>query len=177
MKKIFLMSFALLVIFTCSAFAAKEPPTTLGIVIIGGSEFKTADYYKMIPKVFDFKKNITCKIGDEMQSRYQKFLLEYDLVGNDTPKKQNLIDFAARSGCNKILFLVVDSSADHQNDFKSKQKNRLTVQTDAYLCDGLQVIDVQTTTQESDSKASDLRARREAFKKTLTELAKAIKTF
>ena len=174
MKKTFIMAFALLIIFSCSAFAAAN--NSVGVVIVGGAEFKTKDYYKMISSVFDLNKSRD-KVGDEIQGKYQKFLLERDLLGEKIPRKQYLIDFAARSGCSKVLFLMIDSTADHQNDFKKSQKNRLSIQVDAYLCDSLQVIDVQTTGQESNSKTSDLRARRKAFKKCLEELSKTMKNF
>ena len=174
LKKIFVMTLAMLIIFSCTAFAAAN--NSVGVVIVGGAEFKTKDFYKMIPNVFDLNKS-RCKVGDEIQGKYQKFLLERDLLGETIPRKQNLIDFAAKSGCSKVLFLVVDSTADHQNDPKRNQKNRLSIQVDAYLCDSLQVIDVQTTGQESNSNTSDLRARRKAFKKCLEELSKTMKNF
>ena len=73
---------------------------------------------------------------------------------------------------NEVIFLFVTSSTDHQNNPKTRQKNRISVQLDAYRCNGIQVLDVQTTSQESNSKTSDLRARREAFEKGLKEVAK-----
>lgn len=172
MKKIFLMSFALLVIFSCSAFAATK--SSVGFVIVGGSEYKTEDYYKTVSGTFKGKANISIKIGDEMQSKYQKYLLEYDLIGETVPRKQNLVDFTARSSCNEVVFLFVTSTTDHQNNPKSRQKNRLTVQVDAYRCNGFSVVDVQTTSQESKSNTSDLRARREAFKKCLKQIENII---
>lgn len=171
MKKIFLMTFALLMIFSCHALAAQK---TLGFVLVGGAEFKTSDYYKMIPEAFNLPKDYPYKIGDELQSKYQKFLLERDLVGDNSPRKQNLTDFTARSGCDEIIFLFLNSTADHQNNGKRRQKNRVSVQADAYLCNNLKVLDVATTSQEYKSKTSDLRARRGAFKKCLTELAKVL---
>jgi len=172
LKKFCLMTLALLMIFTCSALAV--PKNTVGFVIVGGSEYKTSDYYKMVSSVFKGKKNITLKVSDEMQSQYQKYLLEYDLIGETVPRKQNLVDFTARSSCNEVVFLFVTATTDRQNNPKSRQKNRLTVQVDAYRCDGFKVLDVQTTSQESNSKTSELRARREAFQKCLKQLENII---
>lgn len=171
MKKIFLMTLALLAIFSCTALAA--PKNIVGFVIVGNSEYKTANNYKMIKNTFDGKK-ISINVGDEIQSKYQRFLLENDLIGIDAPRKQNLIDFTARSGCNEIVFIFVTSTTDHQNNPKTRQKNRLSVQVDAYRCNGFHVVDVKTTSQQSDSKTSDLRARNEAFKKCLKEISNII---
>lgn len=173
LKKIFMITIALLIIFSCNAFAAQR--STIGFVIVGGAEFKTNDYYKMIKDEFKPKNGAKFIIGDEMQSKYQKYLIEYDMVGNTVPRRQNLVDFVARSGCSEVIFLFVTSSTDHQNNPNTRQKNRISVQVDAYRCDGIRVIDVQTTSQESNSKTSDLRARREAFRKCLDEVAKVYK--
>ena len=173
LKKIFATTFAFLAIFifTSTTFAAKN---TLGVVVVGGAEYKTKDYYKIIQGSLDVPSNFNLLIGDKMQSSYQKYLLEYDLVGEKIPRKQNLVDFTARSGCDKVLFLFVDATSDHQNNAKSKQKNRFLVQVDSYLCDGIKVLDVQTTSQENNSRTSDLRARRGSFRKCIDQLSKAI---
>jgi len=176
MKNIFLATVTFLAVFTCGisiSSATRETGKEVGVVIIGGAEFKTADYYKMIPQSFKLPRGYV--IGDQMQSRYQLFLMENDLLDEKIPRKNYLLDFTARSGCSKVLFLVVDSATDHQNNPKTRQKNRLTVQVDAYLMDQFKIIAGAGSVQESKSKTSDLRARREAFKKCLTELAKYIK--
>ena len=163
----------MLIIFTCTTFAA-QVQSTVGVVIIGGAEFKTKDYYKMIQSEIKSKNGAKFQIGNEIQSKYQRYLFENDLVGETTPRKQNLIDFTVRSSCDKVLFLVVSSTADHQNNPKSRQKDRLTVQVDAYLCDKFSVREVLSSVQENHSKTSDLRARRGAFRKCLEELAKGL---
>ena len=160
-------------VFAVSLSAAKETGKEVGVVIIGGAEFKTADFYKRIPNAFKLPNGYV--IGDKMQSKYQLFLMENDLLGEKIPRKNYLIDFTAKSGCSKVLFLVVDAAADHQNNPKTKQKNRLTVQVDAYLMDSFKIISGAGSVQESHSNTSDLRARREAFKKCIEEIAKSMK--
>jgi len=174
-KKNFFAAVTFLAIFICgvSISSAKSADST-GVVIIGGAEFKTSDYYKAVKQNLNFKG--TAKIGDEMQSKYQKFLLENDLLDENFPRKQYLFDFTAQSGCEKILFLVVTSTADHQNNPKSKQKNRFSVQVVAYLCDKYKVLDSATSAQQNDSNTSDLRARRGSFKKCMSEIAKLLKS-
>ena len=121
MKNIFLAAVTFLAVFTCGisiSSATRATGNEIGVVIIGGTEFKTSDYYKMIPKIFKLPNGYV--IGDEMQSKYQRYLLENDLIGEKLPRKQNLIDFTARSGCSKILFIVVDSATDRKTEFQFK---------------------------------------------------------
>ena len=174
MKKIFLATAAFLAIFIFNvAISSAKSVVHTGVVIVGGAEFKTSDYYKAVQQNLNFKGNT--KVGDEMQSKYQTFLLENDLLSEKLPRKQYLLDFTAQSGCERILFLVVTSTADHQNNPKSKQKNRFSVQVDAYLCDRYKILAGATSAQQNDSNTSDLRARRGSFKKCLSEIAKLIK--
>ena len=173
MKKIIFIAAAILVMISCTAFAAKNFSRSVGVVVVGGAEYKTPEFYKFIKNKFSPKSGANFDVGGDLQNKYQKFLLNRDLVGNETPRRQDLIDFAAASGYGKILFVVVsDSSADHQNNSKSRQRDRISVQVDGYLCSASGVIDVATASNQSDSQTSDLRARRGAFKKCLEELAK-----
>lgn len=175
MGKIFLAAVTFLAVFVCavSVSATRETGKEVGVVIIGGAEFKTADYYKLIPKTFNLPNGYV--IGDSFQSKYQVFLMENDLLGEKIPRKNYLLDFTAKSGCSKVLFLVIDSTTDHQNNPKTRQKNRLTVQVDAYLMDQFRILEGAGSVQESNSKTSDFKARREAFKKCLEEISKSIK--
>lgn len=175
MKKIIFIAAAILVMISCTTFAASNSLKNVGAVVVGGAEYKTPEFYKFIKDKFDPKSGAKFVVGGDLQNKYQKFLLNRDLVGNETPRRQDLIDFAAASGYGKILFIVVsDSSADHQNNSKSRQRNRTSIQIDGYLCSASGVIDVATASDQSDSRTSDLRARRGAFKKCLEELAKTL---
>lgn len=172
MKKIFPVILAVLVILTSSAFAASN---NVGVVVIGGAEFKTPEFYKIIQNEFNPKSGAKFVVNGDLQNKYQKFLINSDLVGNNTPRRQDFVDFTAMSGYSKILFIVIpDSAADHQNNPKTRQKDRISVQVDGYLCNNLNVVEVATASQHSNSKTSDLRARRGAFKKCLEDLAKTL---
>ena len=173
MKKIIFIAAAILMMISCTAFAAKDFSRSVGVVVVGGAEYKTPEFYKFVKSKFDPKSGAKFDVGGDLQNKYQKFLLNRDLVGNTIPRRQDLIDFAAASGYGKILFVVVsDSSAEHQNNSKSRQKDRVSVQVDGYLCAASGVIDVATASEQSNSKTSDLRARRGAFKNVLKNLQK-----
>lgn len=177
MKKIFLTAITFLAVFisAVSISSAQNTKTTLGFVLIGGAEFKTEDFYKAIPQNFKKPSNYSFQSFEETQNKFQKFLFENNLLDEKVPRKELLLNFVAESGCDRILYLVVDATTDHQNNAKSRQKDRVSVQIDGYLCDRYQVITAASNAQKNDSKTSDLRARRGAFKKCLTEIAKNIK--
>ena len=174
MQKIFsVILAAVLIIFSENVFAANDYSRSVGVVVIGSAEFKTPDFYKAVKNEFSPKSGAKFVVGGDLQNKYQKFLINRDLVGNNIPRRQDLIDFTASSGYGKVLFIVIpDSSKDHQNNANHRQKNRVSVQVDGYLCNHSSVIEAATASHESNSKTSDLRARRGAFKKCLDDLAK-----
>lgn len=175
MKKIFPVMLAILFIISGSAFAANNLLRSVGVVVIGGAEFKTPEFYKIIKKEFDPKSGAKFVVSGDLQNKYQKFLINRNLVGNNIPRREDLIDFTAASGYGKILFIVIpNSTADHQNNSYSRQKDRISVQVDGYLCNNLSVVEVATSSQHSNSKTSDLRARRGAFRKCLEDLSKTL---
>lgn len=170
MKKLFLLATAILALVSCTAFAASGVYGTTKVVIVGGAEFKTNDYYKSIQKALaKSSNNYDC--GNEIQRRYQLFMMERYDIGENRPRKQDLIDFAAQNGYGNVLFLIVNENIDTQNNAKRRQKNRSTIQLDAYLANGSRIIDFTTTAQDFTSKTSNLRARRGAFEKCLKEVA------
>ena len=171
MRKIFLLAAMFVAIFSCTAFAAQNSYGTTKVVVIGGAEFKTADYYKIIKKNLGTKTQTLYECGDEIQRKYQLFMMERYDIGENTPRKQDFIDFAEWNGRGKILFLILDENIDTQTHGKHSQKNRSTIQMDAYLVDSSRIINFATTSQEFTSKASNLRARRGAFEKCLKEVA------
>lgn len=175
MKKILLLATMILTLISCTAFAAQSSSgsnyRSTKVVIIGGAEFKTKDYYNLIKKVLGSKTKTAYEAGDEIQRKYQLFMMERYDIGENKPRKQDFIDFASRSGYGNILFLVLDENIDTQNNSKSRQKNRITIQLDTFLVNGSGIIDFTTTSQDFISKTSNLRARRGAFEKCLKEIA------
>ena len=163
----------MLAISACTAYAANDLSRNVGVVVIGGAEFKTPEFYKIIEKNFDPKSGAKIFVGGDLQNKYQKYLFNNDLSVNTLPSKRTLVNFVAASGYGKILFIEIsDTNIDHQNNAKSRQKDRIAIQVDSYLCDNLNVLEVATTSQDFNSKTSDLRARRGAFKKCLEDLSK-----
>ena len=175
MKKICIFAAMLVALISCTAFAATSSTSSFNstkVVIIGGGEFKTADYYKIVQKTLGAKTLTAYDCGDEIQRQFQLFMMDRYDIGETTPKKQDMLDFTARNNYRKTLFLVLDENIDTQTHGDHSQKNRSTIQLDAYLADSSKLVDFATTSQEFTSKASNLRARRGAFEKCLKEVAK-----
>ena len=173
MRKILIFAALIVAAFSCTAFAASSYYSTK-VVIIGGGEFKTSDYYKIIEKTLGAKSRTRFECGNEVQKRYQMFIMDRYDIGENKPHKRDFVDFAARNGYGKVLFIIVDENIDTQNNANRRQKNRSTIQMDAYLASGSAIVDFSTTSQEYSSKTSNLRARRGAFEKCLKDISVAM---
>ena len=170
LKKIFLLAAAICFALTSSAFAAKVAPT-VGVVIIGGVEFKTDDYYQIVLKNFKPKSGATIETGNDLQTRYKKYWLQRGFIGDQPPQTEDLINFAQQSGLKKIVYVIVsDTIVDKHNSSNHREKARVSVQLDAYLCTPTEVVDLFAASNEQNSKGSTLRARRGAFDKCLKEI-------
>lgn len=176
MRKIICIATMLFVLLSCMSMAgAKDPASSVGIVLIGNAEFKTPDYYNIAKAEIHPRSGAKCEIGSQVQSQYAAYWLNKGHVEEQTPSKQDLIDFAAESGYGKVLFLVVsDSTIDVHRNAKSKEKDRISVQVNGYLATSTSVLQIYTAAHHEDSRTSNLRARRGAFRKCVDEIGEAM---
>lgn len=179
MKRISLLVMAFMVLFSCSAFAASASNQTVGVVIIGSSDFKTADYFNSIKSSFQSNNEYTVEYGNGIQSKYQSYWLDKGFLEEQKPVKQDLIDFVKYSGYDKVLFVmvkdpVVDKHKQQTGLFTSVVNSRASISVNAFLADKSNVIKASSSTKEDDSEASELRAKRGAFRKCLQEISKNI---
>lgn len=174
LKKIFLLAAMICFVLSGTAFAARDYKS-VGVVIIGGADYKTDDFYKAVRSEIKPKSGAKIIVGNEMQTLYKKYWLREGYIGEQTPQKNDLIHFAAMSGYKKIVCIIVaDSVVDRHNNPKSREKDRVSVQLDAYLCTPTNVEEVFSASDEELSKTSNLRARRGAFQKCLDEISKTL---
>ena len=167
------MAAAIVLLLTSAANAAPSN-SRVGALIIGEADFKTGDFFEIVRSEFKPSGGAKIIVGNEMQTRYKKYWLDRGSIGEQTPTKDDLIDFAAMSGCDRIVCLIVSETLDTQNSGKHRQKSRVSVQVDAYLCTRTDVVDVFSASDDEDSKGSPLRARRGAFRKCLREIGKSL---
>ena len=177
MRKIFLLAAMICLVMSGTAFAARDYQS-VGVVIVGGVEFKTDDFYKIVRNELKPKSGAKIIVGNDMQTRYKKYWLREGYIGEQTPQKNDLINFTAASGYSKVVCLIVsDSTVDRHNNAKSREKDRIFVQLDAYLCTPTNVADVFAAGDEEISKTSNLRARRGAFQRCLKEISKSLNSY
>ena len=174
LKKIFLLAALIFFAVSSTAFAARDY-RSVGVVIVGGVEFKTEDFYKIVRDELKPASGAKIVAGNDLQTLYKRFWLRRGYIGEQPPQKQDLIDFTATSGHGKVVFLIIsDATIDTHNNSKSREKDRITVQVDAYLSTAAEVADVFAASDEEISKTSNLRARRGAFRKCLKEISKPL---
>lgn len=172
------MALVLLAVLSCTAFAApKDLSRTVGVVLVGGAEFKTEDYLNITKDEIKSRCSGRCEIGNDVQSKYNAYCLEHgQTAGKEAPSKQDVMGFASWSGYGKVLFLVVsDSVVDRHQNAKSRERDRVSVQVDGYLGSSLGILQVYTACHDEDSKTSNLRARRGAFRSCVEEIGKKIR--
>ena len=176
MRKVLFIAAAIIFVMTGTVSAANSSRylNSVGVVIVGGAEFKTNDFYGVVKDRFKPLSGAKIVIGNDIQTLYKKYWLNRGYIGEQPPQKNDLIEFAAMSGCDKIICLIVNDTVDKQNSSNHRQKSRVSVQVDAYLCTKTDVVDVFSASDDEDSKGSPLRARRGAFDKCLKEIGKSI---
>ena len=174
MKKILLMAATIFFVLTGTALAAQSFKN-VGVIVVGGAEFKTSDYYKIIQNEIKPISGAKIVYGNDLQTLYKKYWLQQGSIGEQVPQKEDLINFTNMSGCDKVICLIVaDAVVDKHNSSGHREKSRVSVQLDAYICTKTDVVDVLSASDEQTSKGSDLRARRGAFQKCLKEIGKTL---
>ena len=168
MKKISLLLFCLLLFGIVSIQAA---PKSVGVVIIGTSDFRTPDYYNILtdklPKLFT-PSNYSLSIGTESQNRYQAYWNNKGFLTEQTATKADLLDFANQSNYDNVLFLILSQPiVDTHKVILRRNSTRVSLDVCAIYIDAKQktIISNVMTTQEDDSKTSQLRAKSGAFGK------------
>lgn len=178
MKK-YVLLFVGLFLLAASVASAGMLSTTVGVVVIGGSDFKTPVFYDYAKEGLSGGKDAKYRIlvGNDMQSKYQEYWLEEGFLEEQQPKKQNLLDFVKFSRHDKVLYLVVKDPVTEVHQQGIAIQTRASVQINAFLCDTEGVVKSYSTTREDDSYTSDLRAKRGAFLNCMKDIGEAMKPF
>lgn len=157
MRRIFFIAAALFLALTGTAFAARNHQV-IGVVVVGGEEFSSEAYSRIVANQLQPKSGAKLLTGKKIQIQYKTVWANFGGVGTeDNPQREDMIQFAAFSGCNKVVFFVVSNSTD-----------AMTV--DAYLCSSSAVEETFTSSRDEDT--SDKGARRGAFRRCVNDFAK-----
>ena len=172
MKKIISLT-VLMMLMATTVFAAARYTERLGVVIVSGAEYKTEDYFDFVEKYFvkPFAGDkMQFQFGRDAQNKYQNFWLDKGYLEEQTPTQRDFIEFVSYGAYDKVIFLKVQDSVTDQQG----KRSRLSVNVNAFLVDRRKVLKASSSTNEEDSKASQLRARRGAFKKCAKELSEEL---
>ena len=121
----------------------------------------------------------TLKSGNDIQNLYQTYWFDKGFIEEQSPQKENLLDFVSYSQFDKVVYiLITDAKVDHHYDgtwdLWDFQTFRASVDFKVFVCDKDNVLKLVSITKEGESRTSALRARRAAFRTAMTEIADTI---
>ncbi len=173
MKKIIALTMLMMLALAATALAAPTLTQRVGVVIVGGADYKTKDFYEYVEKYFykPFASDtMQIQYGKDAQNKYQNFWLDKGYLEEQKPTQKDFIEFVSYGAYDKVIFLKVEDSVAEMQ----RKRSRLSVNVNVFLVDRRKVLKTGSSTNEEDSKASQLRARRGAFKKCAKELSAEI---
>lgn len=175
---IFIMTVLLLMAGCNGAFAKGASGERVAILLMGSNDFKTDQYFAMIGKYFldNNPHHNRILVGSDIQSRYQEYWLDKGFLEEQKPEKDDLIALVDYLEVDKVLFLMVKDPVVEKSFamdfFESGERSRASIQVNAFLANREKVLKLKAANHEDDSFASDLRAKRGAFKKCVVEISK-----
>ena len=157
MRRIFFVTAVLFFALTSTAFAARNH-SVIGVVVVGSEEFSSEAYSRTVENHIKPKSGARLLTGKKIQIQYKTVWANFGGVGTeDNPQREDMLQFAAFSGCNKVIFFVVTNSTDG-------------MKVDAYLCSSSAVEATFTASRNEDTSTKG--ARRGAFRKCVDDFAK-----
>nr|MBO6295703.1 hypothetical protein [Schwartzia sp. (in: firmicutes)] len=177
MKRNLLMFAVLLVgLLACAVCAAQEKPPVqpgVGVVIIGGADFTTADFLKAASE----QMGAEYQLGQELQQKLALFWYDKGFVEDQTKmSKDEMIEFAKYSGLNRIIYVTTGTPVvENSQNFLSGMVIRASMNARVIVmeADGT-MVDLFSASQNGDSRASEMRAKRDCFKKVMREIRQHI---
>ena len=177
MKRVFItMSMLVFCLLFGAVCAAKEKPPVqpgVGVVIVGGADFTTADFLKAASE----QMGAEYQLGQELQQKLARFWYDKGFVEDQTKmSKEEMIEFAKYSGLDRIIYVttgtpVVENSKDILvgGIIRASMNARIIVME----ADGT-MVDLFSASQNGDSRSSEMRAKRDCFKKVMREIRQHI---
>ena len=177
MKRVYMV---LAVLVCCLLFgvvcAAQEKPPVqpgVGVVIIGGADFTTADFLKAASE----QMGAEYQLGQELQQKLALFWYDKGFVEDQTKmSKDEMIEFAKYSGLDRIVYVTTGTPVVEQSKdiwvgsiIRASMNARVIVME----ADGT-MVDLFSAAQNGDSRTSEMRAKRDCFKKIMREIRQHI---
>ena len=159
-------------IITAEAASTTNKNQTTAVVIVGGSDYRTKDFTSFAKDFFKPSSGIEVAYGKDVQNTYQKYWFNKGLIDEGTPTKEDFVEFVNYSGYKQVIYLVIkDSVLEQHGRKKGKDRSRVSLTVNAFLVDRSHILESTSSTNEEDSKTSELRAKRGAFKQCVKEIS------
>ena len=177
MKRVWMMMSVLVccLLFSAVCAAQEKPPVQpgVGVVIIGGADFTTADFLKAASE----QMGAEYQLGQELQQKLALFWYDKGFVEDQTKmSKDEMIEFAKYSGLNRIIYVTTGTPVvENSQNFLSGMVIRASMNARVIVmeADGT-MVDLFSASQNGDSRASEMRAKRDCFKKVMREIRQHI---
>lgn len=185
MSKKFFVFLCLFFITSNMVFAqsVKKSKQTVGVVIVGTNDFKSQNFYDYLDDQLKSETNAyNLVVGKVPQNKWVNYWMAQGFLGEQTPKKNDLIYFTQFSQYDKVLFLIVKSPETEKSRrpagwFNSYEKTRVSVMVIGVLASPENIINSFSVTKQDDSQWSDMRAKMGAMKKSARDIGKALKPY
>lgn len=161
----------LCLLFGAVCTAEEKPPVQpgVGVVIIGGADFTTADFLRAASE----QMGAEYQLGQELQQKLALFWYEKGYVEDQTKmSKEEMIEFAKYSGLDRIVYVTTGTPVVEQSKdiwVGSIIRTSMNARVIIMEADGT-MVDLFSASQNGDSRASEMRAKRDCFKKVMREI-------
>ena len=185
-----MMAFCLIILSIPSASGATSPNSAtrhIGVLILGAADYKTARYYRELKGKLnpDNNPSFIIEAGDEIQSKYMTYWAKKGFLKEQPVSKQDMIDFAASSGYDKVLYLVPNNFFVSDQMFYAKtfwqallvgdfEYSTASIAIFAVLCDKDEITKQYTASYEFNTLKSDDKSslKKQAFNHCIKEIGK-----
>ncbi len=171
-RTIVTMAVLCLCMLVCAVCGAKEKPAVqpeVGVVIVGSADYTTADFLRAASE----QMGADYQLGQEIQQKLARFWFEKGVVEEKTSMtKEEMEEFAKYSGLKRVIYVMTGSPVtEKSNDMWVGHIIRASMNARVIImeADG-RLVDLFSASQNGDSRASEMRAKRDCFKKIMREI-------
>lgn len=168
-----------------SVYQKNQESSTVAILVVGDADLKVDEFIEIAGTCFNNDKEdvLSMQFGDSVQAQYQDYWFQKGYLEEQKLTMDTLLEFTRFSGYDKVLFLSANCSAIDKKPYTIIMSNvvdhgiktRVTIDIKAYLVSKEKPLKMISALKDGDSEESEKRAKRYAFKKCVTSIAKEMK--
>ena len=156
---------------------------TVAVVIVGTNDFKTQNFFEYLDDQLKSEDNsYNLAVGKIPQNKWINYWIAQGYLGEQKPKKKDLVYFTQFSQYDKVLFMLVQNPVTEKSSrpagwFNKYEKTRTSVMVIGILSSPKGIINSFSVSKQDDSEWSDMRAKMGAMKKCARDIGKALKQY